>query len=164
MYKQIPEYPDYACSPDGEIINLKSGKMLSKSINRKGYIQHCISVNGKRRIIFPHRIVATLYVDNPNNKPYVNHIDGNKQNNSYKNLEWCTARENTLHAINVLNLEIGGTNKKAIICLETGKIYPSIMAAEKELNIPNSYINQVCKHKKKSAYGYHFQYINDFYK
>lgn len=159
MYKTIPEYPKYACSEDGEIINTQTGKPLSKSINQKGYIQHCISIKGKRKIIFPHRIVAELFVDNPENKPYVNHIDGNKQNNNCTNLEWCTNSENVRHAIYVLNMDFAGRNKKAVKCLDTGEIYNSTLEVERKLGIDNAWVSMICNGKKKSAKGLHFAYI-----
>lgn len=159
MYKTIPEYSRYACSENGDIINNETGKLLSKSINQKGYIQHCISIKGKRKIIFPHRIVAELFVENPENKPFVNHIDGDKQNNNYTNLEWCTNSENILHAIHVLNMDFAGKNRKTVKCLETEEIYSSTLEVERKLGINNSLVSAVCNGKKKSAKGLHFAYI-----
>lgn len=161
MFKTIPEFPRYACSEEGVIINQETGKTLSQSINQKGYIQHCISVNGKRHIIFPHRIVAELFIEKVDGKPYVNHKDGNKTNNNKNNLEWCTNSENILHAINTLGIKtFAGINRRAVTCIETGKTFPSIVDAEKETGIPNSWINMICKGKKQSAHGYHFKYAD----
>lgn len=54
-----------------------------------------------------HRLVAMEYIANPENKPCVNHIDGNKRNNHYKNLEWATYQENSIHAKDVLKIKYG---------------------------------------------------------
>ena len=54
---------------------------------------------GKRGIVFVHRIVAKLFCENPNNYNVVNHIDGNRLNNDYTNLEWCTTSQNSKHAV-----------------------------------------------------------------
>lgn len=159
MFKSIPQFPGYNCFDNGDIYSLKTEKILSKCVNRKGYFYHCISVNGKRHIIFPHRLVAELFIPNPENKPFVNHIDGNKQNNNVSNLEWCTAKENTSHAIHVLNKQNGGKNKKAVRCIETGEIFESGVEAGKKLNIHIGLINQICNHKKKSAKGLHFEFV-----
>lgn len=159
MFKIIPEYPNYACSENGDMINIKTGRVLSKSLNQKGYVQHCISINGKKKVVFPHRFVAQLFVNNPENKPYVNHIDGNPQNNNYKNLEWCTNSENIIHSVKVLNRQLGAKNRKPVKCLETNKIYESTVAVEKELGISNSWVSSVCNGRKKSAKGLHFEYV-----
>lgn len=159
MYKIIPEYPRYACSENGDIINTETDKVLSKSTNNKGYIQHCISVNGKRHIIFPHRVVAQLFVDNPDNKTYVNHIDGNKTNNNANNLEWCTNSENMIHAIHVLKRDLQRKNRKKVLCIETNEIFSSTLEVERKLGIKSSWISDVCNGKKKSAKSLHFKYI-----
>lgn len=57
-------------------------------------------INGIQKTIFYHRILAECWIPNPNNYPQINHKDGNPLNNNLSNLEWCTAKENNIHAIN----------------------------------------------------------------
>lgn len=73
-------------------------KQITKIVNVKGYYQVNLYKN-KNHTKTVARIVAKLFVPNPHNKPQVNHIDGNKQNNHVSNLEWVTAMENITHSI-----------------------------------------------------------------
>lgn len=66
--------------------------------NGKGYKLVCLTVNKVRKNKYIHRLMAEHFIDNPDNKPLVNHIDGNKSNNTISNLEWCTLSENMQHA------------------------------------------------------------------
>ena len=92
---------DYTITKNGEIINNRNGKKIKPQLNGKGYLR--VSIGGKLR--FVHRLVAEMYVPNPENKPQVNHKDGNKLNNSFENLEWVTNMENRQHAVkNLLHL------------------------------------------------------------
>lgn len=86
---------DYEITRSGHVINKNTGRILKGVPNNKGYLRVCIV--GKLRFI--HRLVAEKYVPNPLNKSQVNHIDGNKLNNSASNLEWVTNLENREHAI-----------------------------------------------------------------
>ena len=89
----------YLVSTTGKVVNSKTGKELKHQITNEGYHQVCIFVDGKPFNTFAHRLVALAFIPNPENKPEVNHIDGNKDNNHLSNLEWVTSKENTAHAI-----------------------------------------------------------------
>lgn len=97
---------DYTVTKDGEIINNHNGRKVKPQPNGKGYLR--FSLGGK--MVFVHRLVAQLYVPNPENKSQVNHKDGNKRNNRADNLEWVTNQENRNHAVKT------GLHKRAEAC------------------------------------------------
>ena len=121
IWKDIPEYKGlYQASNlgnirslDREVIQLsnggktyfkhtREGRILSQGIQNGGYPVVSISVNAKRKICTVHRLVASAFIDNPNNYRDVNHKDGNKQNNNIENLEWVSHSENIKHSYRVL--------------------------------------------------------------
>lgn len=83
-------------------------KLLNPKIDKYGYPHLGIRHNGDRTWHTVHRLVATAFVSNPENKPHVNHIDNERANNFYLNLEWCTPKENTAHGIKKGNIEFIG--------------------------------------------------------
>ena len=95
----VPSIPYLGVTEDGRVMNMISGKWLAICDNGHGYKQVFVCVKNKRYVRYVHRLVAECYVPNPNNAPEINHKDGNKANNAADNLEWCTSRENKLHAI-----------------------------------------------------------------
>ena len=76
-------------------------KILKQSLTTTGYLKVELCINKFRKSMKVHRLVAKAFIDNPENKPDVNHKDGNPLNNHLSNLEWCTERENINHAINL---------------------------------------------------------------
>ena len=75
----------------------KPEKILKPVKGHLGYMSYSFCINSKTKIYRIHRLVAIHYIDNPNNYPEVNHIDGNKENYSIENLEWCTRSQNMKH-------------------------------------------------------------------
>jgi hypothetical protein len=87
----------YRVEEDGSVFSIRSNKYLTPDLC-KGYKKICVSIAGKRKNFTIHRLVALVYVDGDKTLT-VNHIDGNKLNNHYSNLEWVTHKENVRHAI-----------------------------------------------------------------
>jgi len=89
----------YQISSWGNVRNAETGKILKPYTNSKGYLKIGLSDGKKcvkKRI---NRLVAMAFIENPDNLPQVNHKDGNKQNNSFSNLEWVTNDQNNEHAV-----------------------------------------------------------------
>lgn len=88
----------YYITDQGHVENKKRHR-IKPFDNGHGYLCVGLSSNGERKNFYVHRLVAMMFIDNPLNLPEVNHIDGNKKNNSVKNLEWVSKRENIHHAV-----------------------------------------------------------------
>jgi hypothetical protein len=87
-------------------------RILKQSIDSVGYLNVKLRKNGKITTYRVHRLVARAFIPNSDNKPCVNHLDGNKLNNNIENLEWCTYSRNTRHAIERLGAKMGSSSSK----------------------------------------------------
>lgn len=124
IWKDIPGYKNFQVSNRGRVFSKKrvvrsgngerevGNKILNPTLDRYGYPEVCLRERGCPHRGLIHRLVAETFIANPDEKPEVNHKDGDKQNNFVDNLEWVTAQENTRHAheLGLINLIKGETH------------------------------------------------------
>lgn len=158
--------------------NHKEERILKLNTNSKYYLVN-LCKNTKRKTLLIHRLVAKAFIDNPNNLPQINHINGNKLDNRAVNLEWCTCRANIIHSIkNGLkvtkkgkeNPMYGRKNENANRSVKVSKYdmndnyietYSSIREAGIKNNISEFTISNVCNGRGKSAGGYKWRYADE---
>tara|TARA_R110002073_G_C9002246_1_gene539009 strand:+ start:19 stop:471 length:453 start_codon:yes stop_codon:yes gene_type:complete len=92
---EIEGYSNYLIYDDGKVWSKNRKKFMNAKLKCNGYFQLGLYKNNKRKFFLIHRLVALHYIDNPENKPEVDHIDRNKTNNNVSNLRWVTALENS---------------------------------------------------------------------
>lgn len=92
---------------DGNHVWHRNGHKYKIQTTKAGYKQIQSRLNGSRHTYMIHRLVALAFIPNPDSKPDVNHIDGNKANNHFSNLEWVTKSENTQHSLKHLKIKPG---------------------------------------------------------
>lgn len=96
------------------------GQVIKTRIKKNGYIDVRLNKDDKSKSYLVHRLVATAYIPNPENLPQVNHLSGNKQDNSVENLAWTDASGNALHAYKTgLNSQCGCTHRLAVPVIDT---------------------------------------------
>lgn len=137
------------------------GKSLLTEIIVEGYARIVLMKNAIKHRYMCHRLVAQEFIPNPENKPFVNHINGIKSDNRVENLEWCTQSENEIHSFSTLgNTMSGKTYPKKVKCIETGVEYPSMLQAVRALG-DNACIEGLKKaiNANRLYHGYTFIYI-----
>lgn len=171
IWKDIKGYEGrYQISNLGRVKSLcrLEEKIMHPVTTKKGYLQVRLSSGQCTKGLKVHRLVALNFIPNPNDKPEVNHLDGNKKNNLVTNLEWCTPKENMGHASqNNLLRDVSGNknpNCKRINQYTTDgkfiKTWCSIFDITKELGAERHGICKCCTNKIKTYRGYIWEYAS----
>lgn len=143
-------------------IQIVKGRFLIKNLSASWYYKYTLCIDWVNKQITIHRLVAEIFIPNPENKPCINHKDWNKLNNSIENLEWCTYIENSLHSIYILNNNEMLFDKKPVkqYDLEWNllKNYYCIWEAKRQTKIDDGSICKCCKNERYSAWGFIWKY------
>lgn len=161
--------PNYSINTSGEVYSHLTGIILKPGVDRYGYLIVTLCNNGKTKTTLVHRMVAETFIPNPENKPCVNHKDGDKGNCSVENLEWCTVKENAVHARDVLGYKpkqrpAQKYQKRARVrptgedhfsfkgyYLYDNKTFPTLTALAKYMGISKQYAHYL---KKRGSFGF----------
>ncbi|QGN59904.1 NUMOD4 domain-containing protein [Leuconostoc citreum] len=158
-WKTIKDFTNYEVSTNGEVRNKKSGNTLKPREQANGYLLVSLYVNGKVTQKYVHRIVAETFIQNPENKEQVNHLNECKSDNRADNLGWTTAQENSNYGTR--NDRVAVALSKPIIVLYRDDIYeeyPSATVAARELGVSRQSIVDVLKGRSKIHHDYVFKY------
>lgn len=169
----------YEVSDMGRVktLHYKGGKeerILCEKKHLDGYLFVELYKNGSKKPITIHRLVATAFIENPNNFPCINHKDENKANNKAENLEWCTWKYNVNYSIarrKERNPQIRFTRNgrkrfRRIVQVDLDgnivKTWQDSRTIFLETNMSDWAISQCCVGKQKTAYGYKWHYAAEY--
>ena len=156
-WKDIAGYEGlYEISSHGRV--RRNNLILHNNYNSYGYLHVSLCKNGIIKTIPIHTLVAKAFIKNPKNYVEINHIDGNKTNNYFENLEWCSRLYNNIHAI-----KTGLRKTKPLSMYKNGlkiKTFNNRLEIEDYFHrkVCQDLITRVCNGQRKSAYGYWWKY------
>lgn len=142
----------YQISNFGKVYNTKAGRFLKGGLSSSGYMRVVLTINGKRVYKNIHRLIAEAFIPNPDNLPFINHINEEKTDNSIENLEWCTQEHNNTwgsKAYNILQFDKQGNFIKE---------YQSRVYAARAVGITPDAITMCCSGSQQTAAGYIWRY------
>lgn len=172
--KLIEDFPNYMIREDGTVLSSykpKTGLVwdkwtaLSNVLDSTGYFIVTVRHGGVKRNKSIHRLLCLAFKPNPNNYPHVNHINGIKTDNSLDNLEWCSAKHNSQHAVDLgLTEPAYEKTRKAILQLGLeGTLiaeHVSIHEAARATGVAYQNISKVVRGLRKTAGGFKWEYLN----
>ena len=155
---------------------IRKGRILNPSENPKGYFDVTLHKDKKPKRVRVHRLVAQAFIPNPENKPYIDHINTIRTDNRVQNLRWATQKENCNNKLTrkhiseakigkkyseerKMNMRENSPLKMRVMCVETGIIYKSAMEAGRQTGIPQGNISSACRGERGKAGGYRWKLV-----
>lgn len=156
VYKNKYDLSKYGVSKGGNVINIEKNYLMAKKIKKNGYEVVGLTYEDKTINFRIHILVANIYIpnDDPINKIQVNHIDKNRSNNYYKNLEWVTVQQNGAHATGKMVKMIDNNTDKIL------NVFRTVRDAFRYLEVQSSgHIAEVCNGNAKTYKGYKWEWV-----
>jgi len=174
-WRPSPIFPNhYMVSTNGDVYSRVRGKVLRPATDKHGYHYYTLCVNGDRRCVKAHRLIAMAFIPNTQNKPTVNHINGVKTDNRVSNLEWATNKEQTNSVVTFSHMMIVWKNtdyqamgakrnfgrRPVTVIMKNGDVrkYPSLKAAAGALGANYSHLSETIRGKRPQRKGFTIEY------
>ena len=161
----LPRNENYLVNKNGEVYSLRLNRKLIPKRNHDGYLRIQVWGKGAVNFVAVHRLIAETFLPNPDNKPFVNHINGIKDDNRVENLEWCTQVENIAHAwrtglshrrLNTAGTPVAQYTKDGVLVNK----FLSQMDVERKLGYNHATISQAIK-RNGTAYGFKWEVMQN---
>lgn len=164
-YGRVKSCFRYVKQSNGKIRHYKE-KIMKTFLTKTKYVRLSLEKDGIKRKYFVHQLVATAFIENPNNYKQINHKDENPINNTVCNLEWCDSKYNLNYGTRIERIKLktinNPKNSKPILQYtfdgQFVKEYPSVMETRR---LFGTHVNEVCNHKCMSVYGYYWIFKGD---
>lgn len=162
IWKDVKEYEGlYQVSNLGRVKSVRKNVIMSTPKNLKdGYLRVNLKRNGSQKQCLVHRLVATAFIENPNNLPFINHMNEDKCDNRIENLEWCDKSYNVQYGTCIER--ISKALSKPILCVELGVVFDNAIKATEFLGHARgtaTHINRCANGKERSSCGYTWRYV-----
>lgn len=159
LWKEWPQDPRIMVSNMGNVVSCRRGGWSPYKVSYSGGGYQIVGANyGSTKNQYVHRMVAETWIPNPNHYEEVNHINGNKDDNSVENLEWVTHSENLRHAWRT-GLTKG--RRTPIRIVETGEIFESLSECARRIGVSQPAISYCLAGRNRTCRGYHLEYVED---